>query len=408
MARIMWYMIKEKLIFPFLDMDIDYYDLSITYRDETDDQVTTEAAAAIQKCKVGIKCSTITPDSARVLEFNLQQLWKRPSGTIRRILDGTVFNVPIVMKNIPWYIQNWKKPVVLARHAHADQYNASELVADGPGTFKLIFTPDDDREAQEVTAYTFKSLAGGVMLGMYNTRESIEHFAQSCFEFSLSEGLPLYLSTKNTVMKAYDGLFIDVFHHIYQTSFKKVFEERGLWYQHRLVDDMVGCALRSTGGFVWATKNYDGDVLSSLVAQGCGSPGLVTSVLLSPDGGTLVAEAAHGTVTRHYRAHQRGEKMSTNPMALIFAWTRGLAHRAKLDGNERLSHFSRALEEACISCVESGRMSRDLAVCVHGDGASQWLLTEELLDTFANELRIVLSKPLRPSHSAQDAPFAER
>jgi len=410
MTRIIWQMIKEKLVFPFLDMDIDYYDLSITYRDETDDQVTRDAAKAIRKCNVGIKCSTITPDAARMLEFNLQQMWKRPSGTIRHILDCTGFYVPIVVKNIPRYVRSWTKPVVLARHAHADQYDATELVADGPGAFRLAFVPEDGGEPHEVTAHTFKSAAGGVMMGMYNTRESIENFARSCFEFALSEGLPLYLSTKSTVMKAYDGLFIEVFHHMFQSSFKKAFEERGLWYQHHPINDMVARALKSQGGFVWATKNYDGDVLSSLVANGSGSPGLVTSVLLSADGGTMVTEAAHGTVTRHYRAHQRGEKTSTNPMALIFAWTRGLAHRAKLDGNERLAHYSRALEQACITCVENGQMSRDLAVCVHGEGVNpdQWLLTEDLLDAIANELRVALSKPLRPSDSAQISPFPER
>jgi len=409
MARIMWQMIKEKLIFPFLDMDIDYYDLSVTYRDETDDQVTREAAAAIQKCKVGIKCATITPDAARVLEFNLQQMWPSPSGTLRRILGGTSFSVPIAVQGIPRCIQNWRKPIVIGRHSPPAELGASELVAEGPGTFELVFRPEDGSDPVEVAAHTAKS-SGGVLVGTCLTRETLEPFAHSCFEFALGEGLPLYLSARGS--GAHDSLFIDVFHHVYQATYKRAFDERGLWYQHRPVEELVVHALRSSGGFVWAAKSSDGDVLTSLVAQGYGSPGLMTSVLLSPDGdgGTLVAEAAHGTVTRHYRAHQRGEKTSVNPLACIFAWTRGLGHRARLDGNERLALFSRALEEACLTCVENGQMSRDLAAAASRAGAApaddSWLATEELLSALANELRLELSRPPRPPRPVQDTPFA--
>lgn len=409
MARVLWQMIKDRLIYPFLDMDIDYYDLSITYRDETDDQVTADATHGIQRHNVGIKCATIAPDADRVLEFNLQQMWPSPNSTIRNILDGTVFHAPIIVRNIPRLIPGWKKPIIVGRHPHGDQYKATELRTDGSGAFKVSFTTDEGQN-QEAVAYKFKpGSGGGVMLGMYNTRESIENFAKSCFEHALDQGLPLYLSTKADVLQEYDGIWVEIFANTFENHFKHRFEECGLWYQHRLLNDMVSQVLRSDGGFVWACKNYDGDLLSDVIAQGFGSYGLMFSTLVCSDGKTLVTEAAHGTVTRHYRALQSGETTSTNPMPSIFAWSRGLAHRAKLDGNHRLAEFSSALEEACITCVERGLMSKDLASCMNNEGAKgdQWLHTEELLNHFANELRVVLSKPLRERERAQAHPFGE-
>jgi len=410
MTRVMWQMIKEKLIFPYVNMEVDYYDLSITYRDETDDQVVTDAAKAIQKYNVGVKCATITPNKDRVLEFNLRKLWPGPSSTIRNILDGTMFHEPIVCSNIPRSIPSWKKPVIIGRHAYADQYKATQLVADRPGSFKISFTPQDGKP-DEVTAYTFTPTSkGGVMLGMYNTTQSIENFAKCCFEHALDVGLPLYLSTKSGVLKDYDGAFVEVFRSTFDRQYKAAFEEKGLWYQHRDLDEMVRLVIKSSGGFVWALKNYDGDLLSNIVAQGYGSPGLMMSTLTCPDGKTVLTEAAHGTVTSHYRALQRGEKTSTNPMASIFAWSRALSQRAKLDENERLAEFSHALEEACRITVEKGLMSKDLAQCLYGPDveADKWLNTEELLNAFAKQLRVLLCKPPKPHVSAQAKPFEDK
>mmetsp|Transcript_57712 Transcript_57712/g.160838 ORF Transcript_57712/g.160838 Transcript_57712/m.160838 type:complete len:693 (+) Transcript_57712:98-2176(+) len=408
MARIIWQMIKEKLIFPFLDLEIDYYDLSITYRDETDDVVLEDAAKAIREHRVGIKCPTIVPDEARVLEFNLKEMWENPTRRFRRLFGGTVFQAPIIIDNIPRFVPGWAKPIVVGRHAHGDTYAASQLVSDAPGTCKLVFEAEGSDVPEERVVYKFRSSLGGVMVGMCNTRESVESFARCCFEYALSQRLPLYLSTKSTILREYDGLFVDVFDGMYQNSYKKALEEKGLWYQHRAIDDMVSQVLRSSGGFVWACKNYDGDIMSNFVAQGYGNRGLMTSTLVTPDGKTVLTEAAHGTVTRHYLAHQRGEKTSTNPIAAIYSWSRGLMHRAQLDGNVRLADFSRALEEACVTCVQNGQMSKDLAARMHGSDdvpASEWLVTEDLINAFANELRLTLSKPLRLAPTAQEEPF---
>uniref|UniRef100_A0A7S2QNP3 EF-hand domain-containing protein n=1 Tax=Zooxanthella nutricula TaxID=1333877 RepID=A0A7S2QNP3_9DINO len=414
MTRIIWQMVKEKLIFPFLDMELDYYDLSITYRDETEDNVTLDAAKAVWLHNVGVKCPTITPDEARVLEFNLQQMWPSCGTLLRTKLDGTMFTAPITITNIPRYIPGWEKPIILGRHAQGDIGQACQLVSSAAGTFRLVFEPDGDGagsagvESQEAVVHQFTA-GGGVMMGMYNTRESVENFAKCCFEHALHEELPLYLSTKRSTLKAYDSLFVDTFENMYQTHYKQPFEERGIWFQHLLINEMVAQVIKSNGGFIWACKNHDGDVLSDLVAQGFGSPGLMVSTLVCPDGKTLMTEAGHGTVTKHYRAFQRGEKTSTNPMACVFAWSRALAHRAKLDGNERLAFFSRALEEACITCVQRGIMSKDMASCAKEspESSEQWMLTEDLLNAFANELRIVLGKPLKATEKAQETPFAD-
>ncbi|NDF14072.1 isocitrate dehydrogenase (NADP(+)) [bacterium] len=391
MTRIIWKTIKEKLILPYLDLDIKYYDLGIEHRDATGDRVTVEAAEAIKKYNVGIKCATITPDEARVKEFNLKQMWKSPNGTIRNILDGTVFREPIVCSNIPRLVPNWTAPIIIGRHAFGDQYRATDTVIKGKGKLTMTFTPEDGSPAQTFEVFHFKG--DGVALSMYNTDESIAGFAHACFQMALTKKWPLYLSTKNTILKKYDGRFKDIFESIYQKEYRTKYEAAGITYEHRLIDDMVASALKWNGNFVWACKNYDGDVQSDTVAQGFGSLGLMTSVLLTPDGKTMEAEAAHGTVTRHYRMHQQGKPTSTNPIASIFAWTRGLAFRGKLDGNQDLIRFAETLEEVCVKTVESGKMTKDLAVCVHGDKvqAGQYLNTEPFLETLNDALSKRLS-----------------
>ena len=388
MTRVIWSFIKNKLILPYVDVDIKYYDLSMEHRDATNDQVTVDAAEAIKKYHVGIKCATITPDEQRVREFNLKQMWKSPNGTIRNILDGTVFREPIVMANIPRLVTTWNKPIVIGRHAFGDQYRATDTTIKGKGKLTMTFTPEDGGEPQTWEVYNFKG--DGVALSMYNTDESIAGFARSCFNMALDKKWPLYLSTKNTILKKYDGRFKDIFEEIYQAEFKAKYEAAGITYEHRLIDDMVASALKWNGSFVWACKNYDGDVQSDTVAQGFGSLGLMTSVLITPDGQTMEAEAAHGTVTRHFRQHQQGKPTSTNPIASIFAWTRGLAHRGKLDGNAELIRFCETLEQVCIDVVERGLMTKDLAVCIHGNDVkhgAHYLYTEEFLDALDTELR---------------------
>ena len=388
MTRIIWSFIKNKLILPYVDVDIKYFDLGMEHRDATNDQVTVDAAEAIKMYNVGIKCATITPDEQRVQEFSLKQMWKSPNGTIRNILDGTVFREPIVMANIPRLVTTWNKPIVIGRHAFGDQYRATDTTVKGKGKLTMTFTPEDGGEPQTWEVYNFKG--DGVALSMYNTDESIAGFARSCFNMALDKKWPLYLSTKNTILKKYDGRFKDIFEEIYQAEFKAKYEAAGITYEHRLIDDMVASALKWNGSFVWACKNYDGDVQSDTVAQGFGSLGLMTSVLITPDGKTMEAEAAHGTVTRHYRQHQQGKPTSTNPIASIFAWTRGLAHRGKLDGNAELIRFCETLEQVCIDVVESGRMTTDLAVCIHGnkvEHGAHYLYTEEFLDALDTELK---------------------
>jgi len=391
MTRIIWSFIKNKLITPYLDLEIKYFDLGMENRDATDDKVTIEAAEAIKKYNVGIKCATITPDEKRVEEFKLKQMWKSPNGTIRNILDGTVFREPIIIKNIPRLVPGWTQPIVIGRHAFGDQYRATDAVLKGKGTLKMSFTGEDGK-TQEWEVYNFKG--DGVALCMYNTDESIRGFAEACFNMALVKGWPLYLSTKNTILKKYDGRFKDIFNEIYEKDYKKKFEAKGISYEHRLIDDMVAACMKWSGGFVWACKNYDGDVQSDTVAQGFGSLGLMTSVLLTPDGKTLEAEAAHGTVTRHYRLHQQGKPTSTNPMASIFAWTRGLAHRGKLDGNKDLVNFCETLEAVCIQTVEEGKMTKDLAACIHGEKVSsdKYLTTEAFLEAINSNLQKRLVK----------------
>jgi isocitrate dehydrogenase len=392
MTRIIWKFIKDKLILPYIDADIRYYDLGIEYRDKTNDQVTVDAANAIREFGVGIKCATITPDEARVKEFSLKQMWKSPNGTIRNILDGTVFREPIVIKNIPRLVTNWTAPIIVGRHAFGDQYRATDTVIKGKGKLAMSFTPDDGGPIQNFEVYQFKG--DGVALTMYNTDESIRGFAQSCFNMALNKKWPLYLSTKNTILKKYDGRFKDIFAEIYAAEFKQRFEAAGIVYEHRLIDDMVASALKWNGNFVWACKNYDGDVQSDSIAQGFGSLGLMTSVLITPDGKTMEAEAAHGTVTRHYRDHQQGKPTSTNPIASIFAWTRGLAFRGKLDANQALIDFSLALEKVCIETVESGKMTKDLAISVHGNKVNHgehYLYTEEFLSAIDDNLQKKIS-----------------
>ncbi|AEI47513.1 NADP-dependent isocitrate dehydrogenase [Runella slithyformis] len=388
MTRIIWRFIKDKLILPYLDVDIKYYDLGVEYRDETNDQVTIDAANAIREYGVGIKCATITPDEDRVKEFNLKQMWKSPNGTIRNILDGTVFREPIVCQNVPRLVTNWDSPIIVGRHAFGDQYRATDFVTKGKGKLTIKFEGEDGSVIEHVV-YDYKS--DGVAMAMYNTDESIRGFARSCFQVAMQKGWPLYLSTKNTILKKYDGRFKDIFQEIYEAEFKAL----GVQYEHRLIDDMVASALKWNGNFVWACKNYDGDVQSDTVAQGFGSLGLMTSVLLTPDGKTMEAEAAHGTVTRHYREHQKGRPTSTNPIASIFAWTRGLAFRGKLDGNQPLIDFSEALEQVCVETVESGKMTKDLAVCIHGNKVNHgehYLYTEEFLDAIDANLKAKLAK----------------
>lgn len=389
MTRIIWTMIKEKLIFPYLDLPILYFDLGIEHRDRTDDQVTLDAARAILDCKVGIKCATITPDEARVEEFHLKKMWKSPNGTIRNELRGTVFREPIVCKNIPRLVPGWTQPIVIGRHAHADQYRATDFVVDRPGRYTVTFTPEDGTAPVEYEVFSYKG--GGIGLAMYNTDESIEEFAHSSFTYALDRGYPLYLSTKNTILKKYDGRFKDIFERIYNEQYKARYEEKKIWYEHRLIDDMVAQALKSNGGFVWACKNYDGDVQSDIVAQGYGSLGLMTSVLISPSG-ALESEAAHGTVTRHYRQHQKGEETSTNSVASIFAWTRGLLYRAKLDNNNELKHWCETLETVIVETIEAGFMTKDLALCIHEKNMRRehWLNTEDFITKVAENLRVKL------------------
>jgi isocitrate dehydrogenase len=387
MTRIIWQQIRERLIQPYLDVALDYYDLSIQHRDATDDQVTVDAAGAIKRHGVGVKCATITPDEARVEEFGLKKMWRSPNGTIRNILGGVVFREPIIISNVPRYVPTWVKPIVIGRHAHADQYRATDFVVPGPGTVTISYQPDGGGEPMsfEVARFT----GGGVAMGMYNFDDSIRDFARTSFRYALERGYPLYMSTKNTILKAYDGRFRDLFAEIFESQFAAEFAAAGLTYEHRLIDDMVAQVLKGEGGFVWACKNYDGDVQSDTVAQGFGSLGLMTSVLMSPDGRTVEAEAAHGTVTRHYRAWQRGEKTSTNPIASIFAWTRGLAHRGKLDGTPEVARFAETLERVCVQTVEGGRMTKDLALLIGGDAT--WLTTDEFMTALADNLATALA-----------------
>jgi isocitrate dehydrogenase len=387
MTRIIWKMIKEQLILPYLDLDIKYYDLSIENRDGTDDQITVDAARAIQKYHVGIKCATITPDEKRVEEFGLKKMWKSPNGTIRNIIGGTVFREPILIKNVPRLVPGWEYPICIGRHAFGDQYRATDFLTKGKGKLTLIFTPDDGSEPQEYNVYDFEG--DGVAMAMYNTDESIRGFAHSCFNQAIMKKWPLYLSTKNTILKQYDGRFKDLFQEIYESNYKEKFEELGITYEHRLIDDMVAAALKWNGRFVWACKNYDGDVQSDTLAQGFGSLGLMTSTLVTPDGKTMEAEAAHGTVTRHFRQHQHGKPTSTNPIASIFAWTRGLQFRGKLDGNDDLIKFTQNLELVCIETVESGKMTKDLALTIHGKDMKEehYLNTEDFMSALAENLK---------------------
>ena len=390
MTRIIWKFIKDQLILPYIDVELLYYDLGLESRDATDDQITIDAANAINKYKVGIKCATITPDENRVEEFGLKKMWRSPNGTIRNIVGGTVFREPIIMKNVPRYVQGWTKPICIGRHAFGDQYKATDTIVNGKGKLTMTFTPEDGSEVQSWEVYNFQE--GGVAMSMYNIDSSIYGFARSCMNRALSKVWPLYFSTKNTIMKAYDGRFKDIFEEVYQNEFKSKFEEAGIHYEHRLIDDMVAAAMKWNGGFVWACKNYDGDVQSDTVAQGFGSLGLMTSTLVTPDGEIMEAEAAHGTVTRHYRLHQKGEETSTNPIASIFAWTRGLAHRAKLDDNLDLANFCETLERVCIQMVESGKMTKDLALLIHEKNLKRehYLSTQEFLDAIKAELDKIL------------------
>ena len=391
MTRIIWKFIKEQLILPYLDVELLYYDLGIEKRNETNDQITVDAAEAIKKYNVGIKCATITPDEDRVVEFDLTRMYRSPNGTIRNIVGGTVFREPIIMSNVPRYVQGWTKPICIGRHAFGDQYKATDTVIKGKGKLTMTFTPEDGSEEQSWEVYDFQE--SGVAMSMYNIDSSIYGFARSCMTRALDKGWPLYLSTKNTIMKAYDGRFKDIFQEVFDAEFKGLFAEAGITYEHRLIDDMVAACMKWNGGFVWACKNYDGDVQSDTVAQGFGSLGLMTSTLVTPDGITMEAEAAHGTVTRHFRQHQQGKETSTNPIASIFAWTRGLAHRGKLDENQALIDFCTALEEVCVETVESGKMTKDLAVLIYGDklNESNYLTTQGFLAALKENLDKKLS-----------------
>lgn len=388
MTRIIWDSIKQKLILPYLDIDLHTFDLGIEYRDKTEDQVTIDCAEAIKKYNVGIKCATITPDENRVKEFNLKKMWKSPNGTIRNILGGTVFREAIICKNIPRLVTGWNKPIIIGRHAHADQYKATDFVVPSAGTLQITFKPSG---SGEVITHTVNEYKGpGVALAMFNTDESITSFAHASFKYALDRAYPLYLSTKNTILKKYDGRFKDIFQEIYDNQYKKEYEAKKIWYEHRLIDDMVAQAMKSEGGFVWACKNYDGDVQSDSVAQGYGSLGLMTSVLICPDGKTVEAEAAHGTVTRHYRFYQQGKETSTNPIASIFAWSQGLLHRAKLDNNTELKNFANNLEAVCIETIESGFMTKDLAICIKGMSnvqRSDYMETFEFMNKLADNLK---------------------
>ena len=383
MTRIIWQFIKDQLILPYLDVDLRYYDLGIEHRDATDDQVTIDAAHAILEYGVGVKCATITPDEARVEEFGLKKMWKSPNGTIRNILGGVIFREPIIMSNIPRLVPTWTKPIIVGRHAFGDQYRATDFKVPGPGTLTMTFTPADGSEPMEFQVFDFPE--AGVAMGMYNLDDSIRDFARASFRYGLARRFPVYMSTKNTILKAYDGRFKDIFAEIFDAEFKAEFDAAGLTYEHRLIDDMVASALKWEGGYVWACKNYDGDVQSDTVAQGFGSLGLMTSVLMTPDGRTVEAEAAHGTVTRHFRQHQRGEATSTNPVASIFAWTRGLEHRGKLDGTPEVSGFAQTLERVCIETVEAGQMTKDLALLVGPD--QPWLTTQDFLAAIDTNLQ---------------------
>ena len=386
MTRIIWSFIKDKLILPYLDVNLEYYDLGMEHRDATDDQVTIDSANAIKKHGVGIKCATITPDEARVEEFGLKKMWKSPNGTIRNILGGVIFREPIIMKNVPRLIPNWTKPIVIGRHAYGDQYKATDFKVPGAGTLTMTFTPKDGSKPMEFNVFDFPS--AGVAMGMYNLDDSIRDFARASMNYGLIRNYPVFLSTKNTILKAYDGRFKDIFAEIFDSEFKAKFDAAGLTYEHRLIDDMVATSLRWEGGYVWACKNYDGDVQSDTVAQGYGSLGLMTSVLMTPDGKTVESEAAHGTVTRHFRDHQAGKQTSTNPIASIFAWTQGLTHRAKLDNNPKLAEFASTLEKVCIQTVESGKMTKDLAILISKD--SPWLNTQDFLAAIDENLKVAL------------------
>ena len=388
MTRIIWSFIKDKLILPYLDINLEYYDLGIEHRDATNDQVTIDSANAIKKHGVGIKCATITPDEARVEEFGLKQMWKSPNGTIRNILGGVIFREPIIMKNVPRLVPNWTKPIVIGRHAYGDQYKATDFRVPGAGTLTMTFTPKDGSKPMEFNVFEFPS--SGVAMGMYNLDESIRDFARASMNYGLIRNYPVFLSTKNTILKAYDGRFKDIFAEIFESEFKAKFDAAGITYEHRLIDDMVATSLRWEGGYVWACKNYDGDVQSDTVAQGYGSLGLMTSVLMTPDGLTVESEAAHGTVTRHFRDHQAGKQTSTNPIASIFAWTQGLSHRAKLDNNPALAEFATTLEKVCVATVESGKMTKDLAILISKD--SPWLNTQDFLAAIDENLKVALKK----------------
>jgi len=386
MTRIIWKFIKEQLILPYIDVELFYYDLGIESRDKTEDQITIDAADAINKYKVGIKCATITPDEDRMVEFNLKKMYRSPNGTIRNIVGGTVFREPIIMKNVPRYVQGWTKPICIGRHAFGDQYKATDSIITGKGKLTMTFTPEDGSESKSWEVYNFQE--NGVAMSMYNIDSSIYGFARSCMNRALDKGWPLYFSTKNTIMKAYDGRFKDIFQEVFDNEFKDKFENAGLIYEHRLIDDMVAAAMKWSGGFVWACKNYDGDVQSDTVAQGFGSLGLMTSTLVTPDGEIMEAEAAHGTVTRHFRQHQKGKETSTNPLASIFAWTRGLAHRGKLDNNQALIDFCQTLESVCIETVESGKMTKDLALLIHKENLNEthYLTTQNFLAVLKENL----------------------
>ena len=387
MTRIIWQFIKDQLILPYLDVELDYYDLGIEHRDATDDQVTIDSALATQRHGVAVKCATITPDEARVEEFGLKKMWKSPNGTIRNILGGVIFREPIIISNIPRLVPGWTKPIVVGRHAHGDQYKATDFKVPGAGTVTITFTPADGGEPMEMTVAEYGA-DGGVAMGMYNFNDSIRDFARASFRYGLARQYPVYLSTKNTILKAYDGAFKDIFQEVFDSEFEDQFTAAGLTYEHRLIDDMVASALKWEGGYVWACKNYDGDVQSDVVAQGFGSLGLMTSVLMTPDGRTLEAEAAHGTVTRHYRAHQRGEATSTNPIASIFAWTRGLAHRGRLDDTPEVTAFADRLEQVCVETVEAGEMTKDLALLIGRD--QPWLTTEDFLAAIDRRLQAAM------------------
>ena len=383
MTRVIWEFIKNKLILPYLDLGIEYYDLGMKSRDDTSDQITIDCANAIKKNGVGIKCATITPDEARVKEFNLKKMWRSPNGTIRNIIGGTVFREPIICKNVPRLVPSWTDPVIIGRHAFGDQYRATDFKVPGKGKLEIKWTSEDGKDTKNYEVFNFPG--SGVALSMYNLDKSIEDFARSCFNYGLIKKWPVYLSTKNTILKTYDGRFKDIFQSVFEKEFKSSFEKNNLTYEHRLIDDMVACAMKWSGKYIWACKNYDGDVQSDTVAQGYGSLGLMTSVLLAPDGRTMEAEAAHGTVTRHFRMHQQGKETSTNPIASIFAWTRGLAHRGKLDANDELIKFANTLEKVCIDCVETGSMTKDLAILI--DANQKYLTTNQFLDAIDGNLK---------------------